>query len=138
MFISSSISFQREQYAILTLPLAYSAPDAMALSRTVVFAVSLVSFFFSFRYVAGDYNTYFPRAHEPSGRKPAIDYDVALLMGPMSVLGSIFGVMVNIVFSDYLVFICMMIVLLFSFYKTLTKGIEIRQKELGTREFGPT
>jgi uncharacterized membrane protein YfcA len=57
---------------------------------------------------------------------------VALLMGPMSVLGSIFGVMVNVVFSDYIVFICMIIVLSFSFYKTLQKGIELRRKELGT------
>lgn len=49
----------------------------------------------------------------------------------MSVLGSTFGVMVNVVFSDYVVFICMIIVLLFSFYKTLDKGLQLRKTELG-------
>eukprot|EP01127_Copromyxa_protea_P016278 TRINITY_DN4804_c0_g1_i2.p1 TRINITY_DN4804_c0_g1~~TRINITY_DN4804_c0_g1_i2.p1 ORF type:complete len:177 (-),score=21.35 TRINITY_DN4804_c0_g1_i2:75-542(-) len=97
----------------------FGASAATALSRTIVFAVSVVSYFFAFR------------ERVPSGKKPLIDYDVALLMGPMSVLGSIFGVMVNAVVSDYIVFICMVAVLGFSFVKTLQKGLEIRKKELG-------
>jgi hypothetical protein len=36
-----------------------------------------------------------------------IDYDIALLMGPTSVLGSTYGTMINVVFSDYIIFICM-------------------------------
>jgi len=105
------------QVCIFLLFFTFNASSATTLSRTVVFSVVLVTYFYAWR------------TKHPHVRRPLIDYDIALLMGPTSILGSTYGTMINVVFSDYVIFICMIVVLLFSVYKTLEKAFKIRKRE---------
>jgi len=121
--VGGSIGGGGMQVATFLLFFDFDVSSATTLSRTVVFAVVLSTYFYSWR--AKNPNIIY---------RPAIDYDIALLMGPTSVLGSVYGTLINTVFSDYIIFICMILVLLFSIYKTVEKGLQARKKELAARE----
>lgn len=53
--------------------------------------------------------------------RPLIDFDTAFMMEPMTLLGSILGVYMNIVFPTYLLIVFLVLVLGYNAYKTLGK-----------------
>jgi len=58
-----------------------------------------------------------------------IDFDLAFMMEPMTLLGSIIGVYLNIVFPPYLLIVFLVLVLGYNAYKTLTKGFALHKQE---------
>ncbi|KAG4925024.1 hypothetical protein JHK87_050564 [Glycine soja] len=88
------------------------------------------------------------KLRHPTLNMPIIDYDLALLIQPMLMLGITIGVVFNVVFSYWIVTILLIVLFLGTSTKALFKGIEtwkketIIKKEAGKRpvsngEFGP-
>lgn len=61
--------------------------------------------------------------------RPIIDYAVAAIMEPTTLIGSIFGVMMNHVFPNWLILLLLISLLSFITYKTYAKGNKIHEKE---------
>eukprot|EP01095_Lingulamoeba_sp_RSL-Kostka_P017426 TRINITY_DN902_c0_g2_i1.p1 TRINITY_DN902_c0_g2~~TRINITY_DN902_c0_g2_i1.p1 ORF type:complete len:525 (-),score=153.13 TRINITY_DN902_c0_g2_i1:119-1693(-) len=83
---------------------------AVPLSKVTIFGVSI-----------GGYLVNFSKRH-PLTNRPLIDYNVALLMEPMTLIGSIIGVFLNVVFPAYLIIVFLIMLLSYSTYKTFRKG----------------
>ncbi|KAL5180733.1 Sulfite exporter TauE/SafE family protein 3 [Glycine soja] len=88
------------------------------------------------------------KLRHPTLNMPIIDYDLALLIQPMLMLGITIGVVFNVVFPYWIVTILLIVLFLGTSTKALFKGIEtwkketIIKKEAGKRhvsngEFGP-
>jgi uncharacterized membrane protein YfcA len=65
----------------------------------------------------------------PSGRKPLISYEVALMMEPMTVAGALAGVLLNRIFPGWLITVLLVAVLGITTQRTLKKGLEGWRKE---------
>lgn len=57
---------------------------------------------------------------------PIIDYAVAAIMEPTTLIGAIFGVMMNHIFPNWLILVLLITLLSFITYKTFRKGEEVR------------
>ncbi|CAL5064786.1 unnamed protein product [Urochloa decumbens] len=60
---------------------------------------------------------------------PLIDYDLAMLIQPMLMLGISIGVIFNVVFPDWLITTLLIIIFLFTSTKAFLKGVEAWKKE---------
>eukprot|EP01087_Luapelamoeba_hula_P009291 TRINITY_DN2393_c0_g1_i1.p1 TRINITY_DN2393_c0_g1~~TRINITY_DN2393_c0_g1_i1.p1 ORF type:complete len:375 (-),score=28.10 TRINITY_DN2393_c0_g1_i1:81-1205(-) len=69
----------------------------------------------------------------PGADRPLIDYQTALLMEPMALIGSVFGVFFNVIFPEYIILICLVVLLTATAYKTFQKGITTYKKEKATQ-----
>ena len=83
------------------------------------------------------------KATHPEMDRPLVNYNLASYMQPMILLGTIFGVLLNILLPDILIILFLMIILGFSSYKTfkkarrLAKEAEEKEKEdMGEEEEG--
>ncbi|XP_051200051.1 sulfite exporter TauE/SafE family protein 3-like [Lolium perenne] len=65
----------------------------------------------------------------PTLDMPVIDYDLALLLQPMLMLGVSIGVICNVIFPDWLVTVLLIILFIGTATKTLRKGVETWKKE---------
>ncbi|KAM0917913.1 hypothetical protein ACQ4PT_009314 [Festuca glaucescens] len=65
----------------------------------------------------------------PTLDMPVIDYDLALLIQPMLMLGVSIGVICNVIFPDWLVTVLLIILFLFTSSKSFLKGVETWKKE---------
>ncbi|KAM3355216.1 hypothetical protein ACQJBY_025791 [Aegilops geniculata] len=71
----------------------------------------------------------------PTFNMPMIDYDLALLIQPMLMMGVSIGVICNVIFPDWLVTVLFIILSLVTSTKAFLKGVETWKKEaLITRE----
>ena len=62
--------------------------------------------------------------HPDHPHRPAIHYDFAILLLPMSLAGSILGVVINITFPVVIQNICLFLIFGFVLWKSLVKGIQ--------------
>ncbi|CAD7953123.1 unnamed protein product [Amoebophrya sp. A25] len=69
-------------------------------------------------------------AHPDDKRRPLINYDVALIMEPLTLIGTIIGVALNVVLTSGHVLVTLVTVLGFTAYRTIAKGLAQREKEL--------
>jgi uncharacterized membrane protein YfcA len=69
-----------------------------------------------------------PQKH-PYVDRPLIYYDLALIINPLALLGTIFGVMLNTIFPEWLVLVLLIITLVVTVYRTFKKGLFYYQKE---------
>ncbi|OEL38346.1 hypothetical protein BAE44_0000639 [Dichanthelium oligosanthes] len=65
----------------------------------------------------------------PTLDMPLIDYDLALLIQPMLMLGVSIGVIFNVIFPDWLVTVLLIILFLFTSTKSFLKGVQTWKKE---------
>ncbi|KYR00255.1 hypothetical protein DLAC_03418 [Tieghemostelium lacteum] len=70
----------------------------------------------------------FSRRH-PHTDRHLIDYSVALLIEPLTLAGTIFGVYLHTLFPPLLILLLLVVTLSFTAYKTITKGLDIAKAE---------
>lgn len=69
------------------------------------------------------------RKRHPKADRPLINYSVALLMAPTTILGTVFGIMLFIMFPQWFILILLIGVLGLTDYRTLVKALELHRKE---------
>jgi uncharacterized membrane protein YfcA len=69
------------------------------------------------------------RKRHPKADRPLIDYSIALIMAPPTILGTVVGVMLYVVFPQWLVLILLVLVLVTTDYRTWSKAVELYKKE---------
>lgn len=77
-----------------------------------------------------------PKKHPTSKRRSLIDWNLALILEPTTLAGTIFGVLMHKVFPVWLVAVLLVLMLGFSTYKTTKKGLKMRKKENETLAAG--
>ncbi|RQM19588.1 hypothetical protein B5M09_001947, partial [Aphanomyces astaci] len=68
----------------------------------------------------------FKQLHLVRPKRPLIDYALAAMMEPPTLVGSIFGVMFNRLFPSWLILILLITLLGYTAYRTLQKGKKVR------------
>ncbi|KAF4140274.1 Sulfite exporter TauE/SafE [Phytophthora infestans] len=95
-----------------------SPKHAIPLSKATIFGNAVSAYFFNFN-----------RKHSMNAKLPLINYQVAGVMEPTTLIGAIFGVMMNHMFPDWLILVLLVSLLSYITYKTVLKGNTIREKE---------
>lgn len=70
------------------------------------------------------------RGHPVLTERPLIDYEVSVLMEPPILLGTVVGVLLNLMFPEWLIVVLMVFVLTYTGYKTIMKGWNAMKKEV--------
>lgn len=65
----------------------------------------------------------------PAARRPLINYDLALIVQPTSLGGTILGVLFNQIFPDWLVLVLLIVTLVATVVRTAQKAIALHQAE---------
>ncbi|KAI9911774.1 hypothetical protein PsorP6_008753 [Peronosclerospora sorghi] len=95
-----------------------SPKHAIPLSKATIFGNAVSAYLFNFN-----------RKHPVNAKLPLISYQVAGIMEPMTLVGTVFGVMMNRTFPDWLILILLVSLLSYTAYKTARKGNEVHEKE---------
>jgi len=69
------------------------------------------------------------RKKQPNRNKPLIDYNLAMLLQPLSLFGTIVGVMLNIIFPSWLLLLLLVIVLFITMQRTIVIGYRMWKQE---------
>ncbi|MCD7465631.1 hypothetical protein HAX54_001646 [Datura stramonium] len=102
---------------MLTLIIGFDPKSSTAISKCMIMGA------------AGSTVYYNMRLRHPSLDMPIIDYDLALLLQPMLMLGISIGVAFNVIFADWMVTVLLIILFVGTSTKALFKGIETWKKE---------
>ncbi|TMW56184.1 hypothetical protein Poli38472_008832 [Pythium oligandrum] len=100
------------------LVIGLSPKHAIPLSKATIFGNSVAICLFNLR-----------RNHPGKPNEPIINYAVASIMEPTTLIGTIFGVMLNHMLPTWSILFMLISLLAFITKKTLDKGAKIRQKE---------
>ncbi|ETW03730.1 hypothetical protein, variant 1 [Aphanomyces invadans] len=100
------------------LVVGLSPKHAIPLSKATIFGGAAATFFVNFR-----------KPHPLRPKRPLIDYALAAMMEPPTLVGSIFGVMFNRIFPSWLILILLITLLSYTSYRTLQKGYKVFGKE---------
>lgn len=65
----------------------------------------------------------------PNANRPMIDYDVSLLMTPTVLVGTMLGVLLNVMFPNWLILLLLLLLLGFTTIRTFQKGIKEYREE---------
>ncbi|XP_021829104.1 sulfite exporter TauE/SafE family protein 3-like [Prunus avium] len=107
---------------MLTLIIGFDQKSSTALSKCMITGGAAATVFYNLR------------LRHPTLELPLIDYDLALLFQPMLVLGISIGVSLNVVLSEWMITILLIIVLLGTSTKSFFRGIETWKKETITKK----
>ena len=110
---------------VFILVYAFTPHDATPLSNVTIFGGAIANL------ISNGH-----RLH-PSGRKPLIAYDVALMMEPMTIFGALLGCLLNKIFPTWLITLLLVLLLGATTEKTLRRGIKGWQKEVRHAHGGP-
>ncbi|EAZ06861.1 hypothetical protein OsI_29096 [Oryza sativa Indica Group] len=102
---------------MLTLIIGFDAKSSVAISKCMIMGAAVSTVYCNLK-----------RKH-PTLDMPVIDYDLALLIQPMLMLGISIGVIFNVIFPDWLVTVLLIILFLGTSTKAFLKGIETWKKE---------
>merc|ERR1712190_160992 len=103
---------------IYILILGYPPKFAAALSQATIFGGSIVNLLMNLR-----------KHHPLRTHRPLTDFSTLLIFEPMLLVGTIIGVLLNVMFPDILILILLAAVLLYATNRTLRKGIRLWKKE---------
>ncbi|KAF1782685.1 Transmembrane protein TauE-like [Phytophthora cactorum] len=95
-----------------------SPKHAIPLSKATIFGNAVSAYFFNFN-----------RKHPTNAKLPLINYQVAGIMEPTTLIGAIFGVMMNHMFPDWLILVLLVSLLSYITYKTVLKGNTVGQAQ---------
>eukprot|EP00923_Selenidium_pygospionis_P045443 GHVN01078474.1.p1 GENE.GHVN01078474.1~~GHVN01078474.1.p1 ORF type:complete len:407 (+),score=67.85 GHVN01078474.1:263-1483(+) len=84
---------------------------AVPLSKITILGLSVSAFFVNVR-----------RKH-PTSSRPLINFEISTLLEPPTLAGAIIGVLLNIVMATWMITSCLVLVLSFTTYQTLRKGL---------------
>ncbi|KAJ9537032.1 hypothetical protein OSB04_029765 [Centaurea solstitialis] len=102
---------------MLTLIIGFDPKSATAISKCMIMGA------------AGSAVYYNLMLRHPTLDMPIIDYDLALLIQPMLMLGISIGVTFNVIFSDWMVTVLLIILFIGTSTKAFCKGVETWKKE---------
>ncbi|XP_074309083.1 sulfite exporter TauE/SafE family protein 3-like [Silene latifolia] len=102
---------------MLTLIIGFDPKSSTAISKCMIMGA------------AGSTVYYNLRLRHPTLDMPIIDYDLAVLLQPMLMLGISIGVTFNVIFADWMVTVLLIILFLITSTKALLKGIDTWKKE---------
>ncbi|KAH9115195.1 hypothetical protein LEN26_009435 [Aphanomyces euteiches] len=91
---------------------------AIPLSKATIFGGAVATFWVNFS-----------KKHPHRPKRPLIDYALAAMMEPPTLVGSIFGVLFNRILPAWLILILLITLLSYTAYKTMLKGNKLYAKE---------
>eukprot|EP00850_Spirogloea_muscicola_P016300 SM000131S26730 [mRNA] locus=s131:223887:227709:- [translate_table: standard] len=107
---------------MFNLLLNFDAKTSAALSKAMIMGGMIASFVFNVQ------------LKHPTLDRPLIDYDIALLLQPLLLLGISVGVSCNVMFPPWLIIFLLTVLLLLMSYKTIGTGIKTWKKETQDEE----
>ncbi|CAM8916313.1 unnamed protein product [Rhodiola kirilowii] len=102
---------------MLSLVVGFDPKSATAISKCMIMGA------------AGSTVYYNLKLRHPTLDMPIIDYDLALLMQPMLMLGISIGVTFNVIFADWMVTVLLIVLFIFTSTKAFFKGVDAWKKE---------
>ncbi|XP_031381770.1 sulfite exporter TauE/SafE family protein 4-like isoform X2 [Punica granatum] len=107
---------------MLTLIVGFDTKSAAALSKCMIMAASISSFWYNLR------------VRHPTKEVPIIDYNLALLFQPVLMLGITVGVALSVVFPYWLITVLIIILFLGTSSRSFYKGIQMWKEETIVKE----
>ncbi|XP_014505415.1 sulfite exporter TauE/SafE family protein 3 [Vigna radiata var. radiata] len=107
---------------MLSLVIGFDAKSSTALSKCMIMGAALSTVYYNLN------------LRHPTLDLPIIDYDLALLIQPMLMLGISIGVVFNVVVADWMVTMLLIILFLGTSAKAFSKGVETWKKETIVKE----
>lgn len=78
-----------------------------------------------------------PKRHpNPKVDRPLIDYDLVLVMEPLTIAGAVVGAIINKLAPEWLITFCLVITLAYTSNRTWKKGFSTYEKENGKNAVG--
>ncbi|XP_031106412.1 sulfite exporter TauE/SafE family protein 3-like [Ipomoea triloba] len=102
---------------MLTLIIGFDAKSSTAISKCMITGAAGATVYYNLK------------LRHPTLDLPIIDYDLALLLQPMLLLGISIGVILNVLFSEWMVTVLLIILFLAASTKAFFKGVETWKKE---------
>ncbi|GMP94807.1 hypothetical protein CsSME_00044110 [Camellia sinensis var. sinensis] len=102
---------------MLSLIIGFDPKSATALSKCMIMGAATSTVYYNLR------------LRHPTLDMPIIDYDLALLVQPMLMLGISIGVAFNVVFADWMVTVLLIILFVVTSTKAFFKGVDTWKKE---------
>ncbi|KAL6655849.1 hypothetical protein ACP70R_006675 [Stipagrostis hirtigluma subsp. patula] len=102
---------------MLTLIIGFDPKSSTAISKCMIMGASVSTVYYNLK------------LKHPTLDMPVIDYDLAVLIQPMLMLGISIGVIFNVIFPDWLVTVLLIILFLGTSTKAFLKGVETWKKE---------
>lgn len=98
---------------VFILLLDFDAKSAAALSQATIAGGSIVNLIMNFR----EYHPNPDRSH-----RPLTDFNTILILEPMLLGGTVFGVLLNEILPDPIILVCLILVLTIALYRMIKKG----------------
>ncbi|KAK1317599.1 hypothetical protein QJS10_CPA05g01134 [Acorus calamus] len=102
---------------MLTLIIGFDPKSSTAMSKCMIMGAAISTVYYNLR------------QRHPTMDLPIIDYDLALLFQPMLMLGISIGVVLNVIFADWMVTVLLIILFLGTSTKAFFKGVETWKRE---------
>ncbi|KAL3819033.1 hypothetical protein ACJIZ3_004938 [Penstemon smallii] len=102
---------------MLTLIIGFDPKSATAISKCMIMGASVSTVYYNLK------------LRHPTLDMPIIDYDLAVLIQPMLMLGISLGVAFNVIFADWMVTVLLIILFIGTSTKAFFKGVETWKKE---------
>ncbi|XP_051186890.1 sulfite exporter TauE/SafE family protein 3 [Lolium perenne] len=102
---------------MLTLIIGFDPKSSTAMSKCMITGAAVSTVYYNLK------------LKHPTLDMPMIDYDLALLIQPMLMLGISIGVIFNVIFPDWLVTVLLIVLFLGTSTKAFLKGVETWKKE---------
>ncbi|CAN0907089.1 Sulfite exporter TauE/SafE family protein 3 [Linum grandiflorum] len=102
---------------MLSLIVGFDAKSSTAISKCMIMGAAASTVYYNLR------------LRHPTLEMPIIDYDLALLIQPMLMLGISIGVAFNVIFADWMVTVLLIVLFVGTSTKAFFKGVETWKKE---------
>ncbi|WOK91423.1 hypothetical protein Cni_G00114 [Canna indica] len=102
---------------MLTLIIGFDPKSSTAISKCMIMGAAASTVYFNLK------------LRHPTLDMPIIDYDLALLIQPMLMLGISIGVIFNVIFPDWMVTILLIVLFIGTSTKAFMKGVDAWKKE---------
>ncbi|XP_076950135.1 sulfite exporter TauE/SafE family protein 3-like isoform X1 [Bidens hawaiensis] len=102
---------------MLTLIIGFDPKSATAMSKCMIMGAAASTVYYNLK------------LRHPTLDMPIIDYDLALLIQPMLMLGISIGVAFNVIFADWMVTVLLIILFIGTSTKAFCRGVETWNKE---------
>ncbi|XP_073285347.1 sulfite exporter TauE/SafE family protein 3-like isoform X2 [Primulina huaijiensis] len=102
---------------MLTLIVGFDSKSSTAISKCMIMGAAISTVYYNLK------------LRHPTIEMPIIDYDLAVLIQPMLMMGISIGVTFNVIFADWMVTVLLIILFIGTSTKAFLKGIETWKKE---------
>ncbi|XP_058201682.1 sulfite exporter TauE/SafE family protein 3-like [Rhododendron vialii] len=102
---------------MLTLIIGFDAKSATAISKCMIMGAAASTVYYNLK------------LRHPTLDMPIIDYDLALLVQPMLMLGISIGVAFNVIFADWMVTVLLIVLFVGTSTKAFFRGVDTWKKE---------